>query len=57
MTQTGVEQGQEDSGYDEGLGGGPGAPMPLSQLAVRYVKNAPEASANVLSGTRWIDCA
>lgn len=35
MTQTDIEQGHEDSGYDEGLAGGPGAPMPLSQLAVR----------------------
>lgn len=34
MTQADAEQGQDDSGYEEGLAGGPGAPMPLGQLAV-----------------------
>jgi DNA repair protein RAD51 len=34
MTQANLEQGQDDSGYEEGLAGGPGAPMPLNQLAV-----------------------
>ena len=34
MTQADHETGNEDSGYDEGLAGGPGAPMPLTQLAV-----------------------
>jgi hypothetical protein len=36
MTQTDLGQGHEDSGYEEGLAGGPGAPMPLSQLAVCF---------------------
>lgn len=39
MTQTDTEQGHEDSGFDEGLAGGPGAPMPLSQLAVCTVES------------------
>lgn len=34
MTQANLEQGHEDSGFEEGLAGGPGAPMPLAQLAV-----------------------
>lgn len=34
MTQANLEQGNEDSGFEEGLAGGPGAPMPLAQLAV-----------------------
>lgn len=34
MTQANTEQGNDDSGFEEGLAGGPGAPMPLSQLAV-----------------------
>lgn len=35
MTQASTEQGHDDSGYEEGLAGGPGAPMPLTQLAVQ----------------------
>ncbi len=34
MTQANAEQGHDDSGYEENLAGGPGAPMPLIQLAV-----------------------
>lgn len=34
MTQVDPEQGNDDSGFEEGLAGGPGAPMPLTQLAV-----------------------
>ncbi len=34
MTQASIEHGNDDSGCEEGLAGGPGAPMPLSQLAV-----------------------
>jgi hypothetical protein len=34
MTQADTEQGHDDSGYEEGVAGGPGAPMHLSQLVV-----------------------
>ena len=34
MTQTNLEQGHEESGFEDGLAGGPGAPMPLAQLTV-----------------------
>ena len=38
MTQANVEPDNDESGYEEGLAGGPGAPMPLSQLAVRMLQ-------------------
>lgn len=38
MTQANVEQGHDDSGFEDSPAGGPGAPMPLIQLAVCLLK-------------------